>query len=517
MPLPKILSKLSVRGRIGLAGAVLGVVVVLFVMFKLASSPGYTTIVTGLDPAQTGKMTTALDEKGVAYELQNNGTALAVEKRDVANARIALAEQGGVAGGTVQPGFELFDNQKMGSSQMQQQVTYQRAMEGELAKTIGQIQGVSGASVQLVLPDDTDALLSENAPEATAAVLLSGAEDPEPAAVQGIARLVASSVKSLKPSKVTITDGAGRLLWPTAGADGAAGGTGTGGAALAKQAAAQKYQTSLEGSLSSVLAQTLGPNMARVRVNADIDADQATQEQLQYGRKRVALKTKTDNERMRGTGATNGGTAGTAGNVPGYAATAGGGGNSNYQHESGESEFGNDKTVTKRTIAAGAVNRQSVSVLVSNAVPAAQLPAIRQAIAAAAGINTQRGDQLNVSRIAFAQAPAAPKASPLSGNVLDYAKWAAVALATIIFLVLVARHLRRREREALASPTWLNEIEAPLPLREFVPEPAPVPVRVAPAVLDVAEPPPARKAIQELAERDPGRVANQVRHWLSED
>lgn len=516
MPLPKVLSKLSVRGRVGLGLAVLGVVVVAFMMFKLASNPGYTTIVTGLDPAQTGKMTTALDEKGVRYEIQNNGTALAVEKRDVANARIALAEQGGVAGGSVQPGFELFDNQKMGSSQMQQQVTYQRAMEGELAKTIGQIQGVSGASVQLVLPDDTDALLSENAPEASAAVLLSGAEDPEPAAVQGIARLVSSSVKSLKPSKVTITDGAGRLLWPTGGADGAAGGTGA--ATLAKQSAAQKYQSSLESSLSSVLAQTIGPDKARVRVNADIDADQATQEQLQYGRKRVTLKEKTEDEQMEGTAARNGGTAGTAGNVPGYAAAGGnGGGDSNYDRATGDREFGNDKTVTKRTIAAGAVNRQSVSVLVSDAVPAAQLPGIRQAIAAAAGIDTQRGDQLNVSRIAFAQAPAAPAASPLSGNVLNYAKWAAVALGTIIFLVLVARHLRRREREALASPTWLNEIEAPRPLREFVPEPMPVPVRVAPAVLDVPEPPAARRAIQELAERDPGRVANQVRHWLSED
>lgn len=220
MPLPKVLQTLSTKGKIAVGGAVLAVLVVGYMMFSLASTPGYTTIVSGLNPADTGKMTAALDEKGVAYELQNNGTALAVVKKDVGLARIALAESGGVAGGAVQPGFELFDKQKMGSSQMQQQVTYQRAIEGELARTIGQIQGVSGATVQLVLPDENDALLNENAPQATAAVLLTGGTDPDPSAVQGIARLVASSVKSLKPDKVTITDGSGRLIWPSG--DGAA-------------------------------------------------------------------------------------------------------------------------------------------------------------------------------------------------------------------------------------------------------------------------------------------------------
>lgn len=510
MPLPKVLQTLSTKGRLAVGGALLGVLVVGYLMFSMASTPGYTTIVSGLDPADTGKMTAALDEAGVAYELQNNGTALAVEKRDTAAARIALAESGGVAGGAVQPGFELFDKQKMGSSQMQQQVTYQRAIEGELARTIGQIQGVSGATVQLVIPDDTDTLLSDDAPEATAAVLLTGSTDPDAQAVQGIARLVASSVKSLKPDKVTITDGAGRLLWPAG--DGGA----TGGAQLAKQSAAQKYQRAMEASLSSVLAQTVGPDKARVRVNADIDADQAQEEQLRYGKRSVALKESTEDETMEGGTAAAGGAAGAAGNVPGYASAGrDGGGESNYEKTSGDREYGVDKTVTRRTIAAGGVTRQSVAVMVSDTVPATQIPAIENAISAAAGIDRDRGDQLSVARMAFAKPPAVAAGPAIPTGLLSNLKWAALGLGLIVFFGLIARHLRRREQEALASPVWLTELEAPRSLRDLEAERAAAQARMA--AQPALEIPGARSRMEDLADQDPGAVATQVRHWIQED
>lgn len=510
MPLPQVLQTLSTKGKIAVGGAILGVLIVGYMMFSMASTPGYTTIVSGLNPADTGKMTAALDEKGVAYELQNNGTALAVEKRDTAAARIALAESGGVGAGAVQPGFELFDKQKMGSSQMQQQVTYQRAIEGELARTIGQIQGVSGATVQLVLPDENDALLNEDAPEATAAVLLTGSTDPDASAVQGIARLVASSVKSLKPNKVTITDGAGRLLWPSG--EGGAGG----GAQLAKQSAALKYQRTMESSLTSVLAQTVGADMARVRVNADIDADQAQEEQLRYGKRSVALKESTEDETMDGSAGGAGGTAGAAGNVPGYAsAGTGGGGDSKYEKTSGDREYGVDKTVTRRTIAAGGVTRQSVAVMVSDAVPAAQIPAIEKAISAAAGIDTERGDQLSVSRMAFAKPPAVAAGPALPVGLLANLKWAALGLGLIVFFGLIGRHLRRREQEALASPVWLTELEAPRSLRDLEAERAAAQARMA--AQPALEPPGSRVRMEDLAEKDPGAVATQVRHWMTED
>jgi flagellar M-ring protein FliF len=510
MALPKVLQTLSTKGKLAVGGAVLGVLIVGYLLFSMASTPGYTTIVSGLNPADTGKMTAALDARGVAYELQNNGTALAVEKRDTADARIALAESGGVAGGASQPGFELFDKQKMGSSQMQQRVTYQRAIEGELARTIGQVQGVSGATVQLVLPDDNDVLLSEDAPDATAAVLLTGSTELDAAAVQGIARLVASSVKSLEPEKVTITDGAGRLLWPQGE------GTAGGGAALAKQSAAQKYQRTMEASLASVLAQTVGPDLARVRVNADIDADEAHEERLRYGNRSVALKESTEDETMEGGAGAAGGTAGAAGNVPGYAsAGAGAGGRQQYEKAAGEREYGVDKTVTRRTIAAGGVTKQSVAVVVSDVVPAAQLPAIEETIAAAAGIDTERGDKLSVARMAFAKPPAVAAGPAVPVGLLDGLKWAGLALGLIAFFVLIARHLRRREQEALASPAWLTELDGPRTLRDLEAERAAAQARLA--AQRAIEQPRSRRRMESLADDNPGAVATQVRHWLAED
>src|SRR3954464_4957895 len=221
MPFKTFLANTTPKGRMVLGASALGLLVLMFVMFKLASAPSYATMLTGLDPAETGKITAALDAGGVGYEIRNNGTALAVEKSSVPQARIALAEKG--LPGKGQPGFELFDKQKLGASDFQQKVTYQRALEGQIASTIQQVQGVSGAQVALVLPEDQ--LFSQEQSPATAAVLLSGnSSSLDPAAVRGIASLVSSSVKGLKPQNVSITDSAGQLLWPNSDSSAANGG-----------------------------------------------------------------------------------------------------------------------------------------------------------------------------------------------------------------------------------------------------------------------------------------------------
>src|SRR3954447_17060616 len=124
------LRAMPMRSRLGLAGGALAVVVALFLLLRMAGAPSYTVLASGLDPADTGKVTAALDEQAIAYELQANGTTVAVEKAMVGKARVALAEQGVNAGsGSAGPGFELFDQQKLGASDFQQQMTYQRALE----------------------------------------------------------------------------------------------------------------------------------------------------------------------------------------------------------------------------------------------------------------------------------------------------------------------------------------------------------------------------------------------------
>jgi flagellar M-ring protein FliF len=509
MPLRALLANVTPRGRLVLGAVALGTLVVLILLMRMASAPSYTTLMTGLDPAQTGKATAALDTKGIGYELQNNGTALAVDKGATAQARIALASAG-ISGSSGQPGYELLDRQKLGTSNFQQQVNYQRALEGEIAKTVEQVDGVGGASVQLVLPDREAQLFSDQSSPATAAVLLSGGGALDPGSVRGIAQLVANSVPGLQADKVTITDGSGQLLWPTGSGDGAS----DSGGLLAKQAAESRYDAQMASAIGAMLTRTLGADKAQVQVHADLNADEATREELTYGRRGVALQSRSERETLRGGGAGAGGTAGAGANTPAYAQT-GAGGNSNYRRDSADDVFGVDKTVTRTRVAPGAINAQQVSVLLDRSVPASAIPQIRAAVASAAGIDARRGDVLTVGQVAFARPPAAVAPSPVA-TYGGYLKYVFVGIASLFFLLFVTRQLKRRESETLAAtPTWLSEIQAPRTLAELERlEADDHPTQVRP--LRTPEQP-ARLQVEDLVERDPDRVAQQVRAWMAED
>jgi flagellar M-ring protein FliF len=505
MPFRTLLANTTPKGKAVLAASAVAVLVVLLVMFKVASAPSYTTMLTGLDPAETGKITTALDEKGVQYEIKNNGTALGVVKSQVAQARIALAEKG--LPGKGQPGFELFDKQKLGASDFQQKVTYQRALEGQIASTIGQVQGVSGAQVSLVLPEDQ--LFSEEQSPATAAVLLSGSSaNLDPSAVRGIASLVSSSVKGLKTQNVSITDSSGQLLWPNSDS-GSDAGTGTAN----KLTAQSRYNAQLQGSLDAMLAQTLGAGKARVQVSSDLNVDKSSLDKLTYAKKGVPLKQTEETERLRGGGSTSGGATGSASNLPSYAGSAGGGSNSNYQRKSTQTDFGVDKTVQRTQVAPGQVNRLSVGLVVDKSVPPAQVAQLKNAVSAAAGIDAKRGDVLNVSQVAFAKPVTTPAAGP-AGDIMGYAKYGIAALGLLGFLFFLMRQLKRRERESLGEPTWLRQIEAPTTLADLE---AGRTTRIPAVPAQMPGPSGTRVTAENIADNDPERVAQQVRTWMQED
>ena len=516
MPLAQLASRLTTRGWLILGGAGVGAILFVYLFLHMVSAPSYTTLVSGVDPSQTGKMTSTLSEHGVNYELQNNGTALAVQSNQTAEARVALAGAGLL--GNNQPDFSLFEKQSLGESNFQQQVTYQRALQGQLAETIDSVQGVSGAQVELVLPSSQNQVFGESQGISSAAVLLSGTTSLPPASVQGIAQLVTSSVPGLQLSKVTITDASGQLLWPQA-----AGSAGGGGNSV--QETEQRYDQSMAASLDAMLAQTLGAGKAQVLVYANMNVNQTTQEQLTYGKAGVPLQQSKDIETLTGNGSATGAATGTA-NVPAAAQT---GGKSNYKHETTSASLGVSKTVTHSTIAPGTVESQHVSVLLDHSVAAASLPAIREAITNAAGIQAKRGDTISIGQVAFA-APIAGAASSTS-SMLGYAKYALLGIASLVFLFFTTRSLRRRESDAIEEPVWLRELETPMRLSELQRQSAPRPV---PAMAGVA---PSggngngsgngngnghagdhlRRQVEQLADSDPDRVAQQLRNWMQED
>jgi flagellar M-ring protein FliF len=268
-----------------------------------------------------------------------------------------------------------------------------------------------------------------------------------------------------------------------------------------------------------MLTQTLGAGKAQVQVNADLNMDEATENELTYGKKGVPLESAKENEKLQGGGAGAGGAAGTASNtVPGYAA-GGGGSGSNYDRKNDTVTWGVDKKVTRRKVAPGAVNRLNVGVMVDASVPKAQVAAIRQAVQSAAGIDATRGDKLAVTQVAFAKPPAPPK-EPITKSALGFAKYIAAGLGLLLFLFFVTRHLRRRESETLmGEPIWLREIEAPTTVAELE---AGGGYRLGPGEDEGGsrrsrETNPVRTELEEMIDHEPERVAQQVRAWMNED
>jgi flagellar M-ring protein FliF len=504
MPVRQLASNLTPRGWLIAGGSAIAAILIVYLFVHLVSQPGYSTLATGLEPAQTGKMTSTLDQHGISYQLQNNGTALAVQSNETAQARVALSGAGLL--GNTQPGFQLFEKSSLGESNFQQQVTYQRALQGQLAQTIDNVQGVSGAQVELVLPNPQSQLFGENQAPSSAAVLLTGSTGLESTAVHGIAQLVASSVPGLHLDKVTITDGSGRLLWPNQSSEGPGG--------AGKQAAQERYDLGMEANLDSMLAQTLGPGKAAVQVNADLNTNQSTQESLSYGKAGVPLRQAKDLETLTGSGGGAGGAAGTA-NIPAYAQT-GASGKSNYKHETTSATLGVSKTVTHSTIAPGAIESEHVSVLLDSSVPAASVPAIKEAVTNAAGIQSKRGDTLSIGQMAFAK-PTTAAAAGAAGGMLGYAKYALIGIASLAFLFFMTRALRKREQEGIDhEPAWLRELELPVRLSELERETPARPTEVlTPAPVGAGNP--VRRQVEQLAESSPDRVAQQLRSWMQED
>jgi flagellar M-ring protein FliF len=510
-----LLNSMSTRGKITLAACALGFLAAALMIVKMAGAPSYTTVMTGVDPAKTTQITSALTAAGVPFELQSGGTAVAVQKGKETAANVALATKG-LNTGTTQPGFEILDKQKLGASSQQQQIAYQRGLEGTIANTIGQIAGGGGAQVHLTLAQDN--LFADESRPATAAVLLpQDSSSMDPSSVRGIANLVASSVPGLKPAQVTITDGTGTMLWPTGEGDGG----GTGGMP-AKAAAENRYNSQLESSLNAMLVQTLGAGKAQVQVHSDLNVDKVDEQQLKYGKTGVPLSEKKQVESLKGTGGTAGGTSGAASNLPGYAANAASGsGNNDYKNTTTDRSLGVDKTVTKTTRAAGAVNRMDVAVILDKSVnlPPAQFTALKASLASAAGLQIkQRGDTLAVTTgLAFAKQPAAAtKSGPIPAGFAGILKGVGIGLGALLFLFFVTRHLRKREREALTDePSWLRSLEAQqskqlMPMPDFAPEAAATEVRIATSD-------PRRQHLDNIIHDEPERVAAHLRTWITED
>lgn len=519
-----------------------GVLLVLIVAVAVTTTgPQYTTIYRNLSEQDAAAIVARLREQRIPFEVAENGTAIRVPADRAHEIRLQLAAQGLPQGGMI--GYEIFDRPGLGTlgmTEFTQRLNYQRALEGELSRTISRLDPVESARVHLALPQP--ALLTERQREPTAAVVLKlrPGRSLEPRQVMAIQHLVSHSVEGLKPENVTVVTVEGEDLTDL-GLQGRAQRPDT--TLTRDQIAVQRQvERTLERNIVQMLEQALGPNRAVVRVTVNLNWDQVQREAEVFapaqagGQPSIVRSQQQTRERFSGPpGTLPGGIPGVSSNVgPGPQTVPGGtaGPPVQFEKEDVVTNYEVSKAVERLIKAPGSVERISVAVMLDGPMDEAQVQAIERTVAAAAGVKPERGDVVTVTALPFNRAAMEQQARALEeAQRLEFyynlAKIAAAVLIAVLVLLLVRSLLRR---PVLRRPALPGEEVSALPTGERarpltrveVPEvPSAEEERLRALEQRLREAEERRRIIQEhvesLARSQPEAVADLLRTWLEEE
>ncbi len=257
--------------RLGMMIAVAAGVLAFFIyLTSRLATPELTLLYAELDPQDSGRIVTHLEQAEVSYRLGRDGTQIFVPRDQVARLRVAMAEKNLPTGGSI--GYEIFDRSEgFGTSTFVQNVNHLRALEGELARTIRSIAQVGQARVHLVLPQRE--LFSRNRQKSTASIVITtrGGQRLERRQVLAIQHLVSAAVPGLKPNMVSIVDSNGTLLARSANEDELE------TAARNGEEMRVAYETRMVRTIEDLLARSLGPGNVRAQVTVEMDFDRVTE------------------------------------------------------------------------------------------------------------------------------------------------------------------------------------------------------------------------------------------------
>ena len=385
----------SLGKQITMVSLILTASILIPVLINWANSPSYSVAYTGLSEGDAAQIVQKLDENSIPYQLKNSGT-IEVPNDQVYTVRLLMAREGLPQSSTV--GYELFSGSStLGMTEFSQQVNYQRAVEGELQRTIGSLDAVKAVRVHLVLPEKS--LLSTDQALATASVTIqvNPGHTLDADQVRSITHLVASSVEGLKPENVVVVDTEGNML-----ADGS--GTETDMSSSQKdeqRAAEQAYAVEVQKRVQSILDKILGLNRSVVQATVEMDWTQREVTSNLYQPTEVAVRSSQTINESSSNGGTNGGVPGATSNLPTPVATTTGSDASSYQRSEETINYEISQVQSHEIIAPGKVNCLSVSVTVDGVSDKAQMEVIQSAVEAAAGIDSKRGDQIVVQSFDF--------------------------------------------------------------------------------------------------------------------
>jgi len=387
--------KQSLGRQITIVALILAVLILTPVLVNWASAPSYAVAYTGLSESDAAQIVQKLDDNNIAYQLKNSGT-IEVPNDQVYTTRLLMAREGLPETSTV--GYELFSGTSMlGMTEFSQQINYQRAIEGELQRTIGSLEAVQAVRVHLVTPEKS--LLSSDQALSTASVTIqvNPGHKLDLTQVRAITHLIASSVEGLNSENVVVVDSEGNML-----ADGMSTDDESTQALKDDQRAAElAYAAEVQKRVQSLLDKILGPNRSIVQATVEMDWTQREITSNTYAPTEVALRSSQIITESSSDGGTTGGVPGAASNLPTPVATTTGTGTSAYQRSEETLNYEVSQTQLHEIIAPGTVNRMSVSVMVDGITDETQLASIRSAVEVAAGVDSTRGDQIVVESFAF--------------------------------------------------------------------------------------------------------------------
>lgn len=527
--------------RIVLVALVVAAIVLVPVLVNWATTPTFSVAYSGLSEADAGQIVQKMDEQKIAYKLSGSGTIL-VASDQVYEARLKMAREG--LPKTSKVGYELFSGNTLGMTDFTQRVNYQRALEGELERTIGSLQTVEGVRVHVVTPEKS--LFANDQTPTTASVTIQEApgNSLDSSQVRAITHLVASSVEGLQPENVVVVDSNGNML--------------AGGGASEKELllAQSDNQRSTEMAaaaevrkrVQAMLDRALGPNRSIVQVSVAMDWTQKELTSNTYEADPNAVRSSQKIvEAYNGAETETGGVPGAGSNLPTpLPLEIGELGANGYLRTEETVNYEISQVQTHEIITPGQIKRMSVSVMVDG-VDDGQINTIKSSVAAAAGLDELRGDQLVVESIAFDNSHYDTQVAVMEQSKrtdlyiqIGLAAAAVVVLAMLIgFFSKMIGNLRSSSREA-----WKPIM---LPAKEMALQPGLARAQVGPGMSSPglhknatntglaknegvsveinsrytaaqnAEDEQRTKIITRLAEENPATVAEIIQIWLTED
>jgi flagellar M-ring protein FliF len=453
----KIWNEQSQTQRIILIAVVVILVILIPTMIILANQPSYGVAFSNLTEEDAGAIVNKLQTENINYQLRDSNTIL-VQSDKVYDVRLMMATEGLPKGGSV--GFELFDSNTLGMTEFTQRVTYQRALEGELERTINSMDAVDDVRVHIVTPEKS-LLTSEQAPT-TASVTIreSSGQMMTSAQIQAITFLVANSVEGLDSQNVVIVDTEGNLLATGSGQDAINASISQSDSRRSIEFAAAQ---AIELKVKNMLNTALGPNRSVVQVYVNMDWTEREITSETFDSTPVVRSENNVNEIYTTDMTELSGIPGATSNLPTTAndttaTTTADGTMPIYQRSEEITNYEISSVQSHEIVQPGEIERVSLSVLVDGVTDEAQLAVLQDAIVAAAGIDSVRGDVVSVQSLTFDRAYEETTAAEIATQetqslIFMIAQYVGLALLLILVFWYIARLLKNLKMASVEAWT----------------------------------------------------------------